>query len=61
MLWFYAVGKPREHVELSGSIGTRDVREMSTEELLTELTEHHRATAELLQQHGTRATPEQGD
>jgi hypothetical protein len=60
MLWYYAMGKPKESLELSGSIGTRDVRELSTEELLAELEQHQRTTALLLtEHHGQRHS--QGD
>jgi hypothetical protein len=51
MLWYYAMGKPRETLELSGSVGTKDVREMSTDDLLAELEAHQRHTAELLTSH----------
>jgi len=63
MLWHYAHGRPKELLELSGSIGTRDVATMSTDELLAELEAHQLATAALLtaERHGTRATPEQDD
>ena len=37
--------------EVSGSLGTRDVRDMSTEELLSELERHQHATALLLTEH----------
>ena len=48
MLWHYAHGKPKDQLELSGSVSTRDVATMSTDELLAELEEHHRATAAFL-------------
>jgi hypothetical protein len=60
LLWHYAHGRPKEVLELSGSIGTRDVATMSTEELLAELEQHQRTTALLLtEHHGQRHS--QGD
>src|SRR5688572_16922403 len=57
MLWYYAHGKPRETVELTAMVGTRDVSTMDTAELLQELQAHHDATAAFLaaQRHGTLA------
>lgn len=61
LLWAYAYGRPRQSLELSGSIGSgRDVSQMSTAELLTELEQHHRHTAEFLTQHHSQQPP-QGD
>ena len=59
MIWYYALGKPRESVELSGNIGSaRDVTTMSTTELLDELERNQVATAEFLTQHrGQQHTP----
>lgn len=60
MLWHYAHGRPKEQLELSGSIGTCDVRQMSDDELLAELEQHQRTTATLLAQHHGQRHP-QGD
>ena len=59
MIWYYAIGKPRESLELSGNIGSgRDVATMSTAELLDELEQHQLATAAFLSQHrGQQHTP----
>ena len=58
MLWYYAHGKPRESLELSGNIGSgRDVSQMSTAELLAELEQHQLATAEFLSQHRGQQHP----
>ena len=51
MLWHYAHGKPKEEVELSANVGTRDVATMDTAELLAELEAHHQATTLFLSQH----------
>ena len=60
MLWYYAHGKPRETLELTAMVGTRDVSTMDTSELLHELEAHHAATAQFLaQHHGQQHT--QGD
>jgi hypothetical protein len=48
MIWYYALGKPKEQLEVSGSVSGRDVTQMSTDELLAELEAHHRATAAFL-------------
>jgi len=48
MLWYYAHGKPRETLELTAMVGTRDVSTMDTSELLQELQAHHTATAVFL-------------
>lgn len=48
MIWYYALGKPRESLELSGSVSGRDVTQMSTDELLAEMEAHHAATAAFL-------------
>jgi hypothetical protein len=61
MLWYFAHGKPREHLELSGSIGTRDVATMSTDELLAELEQHQRTTAQLLAEHQHPPRHSQGE
>jgi hypothetical protein len=62
MLWFYAIGKPKEEVELSTSVGTRDVASMSDDELVAELEAHHRATAAFLaSQHHQPPPHSQGD
>ena len=63
MLWAYSYGKPKDHVQLSGSVGNgQPIAEMGTDELLAELEAHHRGTGQFLaaQRHGS-ATPEQGD
>jgi hypothetical protein len=51
MLWYYAHGKPKEQLELSGSVSTRDVSTMSDAELLAELEAHYVATAAFLASH----------
>jgi hypothetical protein len=61
MLWYYAHGKPKEQLELSGSVSTRDVTTMSTDELLAELEAHHVATAAFLSQHSARGAHTQDD
>ena len=58
MIWYYAIGKPRESLELSGNIGSgRDVSQMSTAELLDELERNQVATAEFLTQHRGQQHP----
>jgi len=54
MLWYYAHGKPRETLELTATVGTRDVSTMDTSELLQELQAHHDATADFLAQHAAQ-------
>ena len=58
MIWYFAIGKPKETLEVSGSIDTRNPATMTTEELVNELAEHHRLTGEFLTQHpGQQHTP----
>jgi hypothetical protein len=54
MLWYYAHGKPKEQLEVSGSVSGRDVSTMDTSELLQELQAHHDATAGFLAQHAAQ-------
>ena len=54
MLWYYALGKPKEQLEVSGSVSGRDVSTMDTSELLQELQAHHTATGQFLAQHAAQ-------
>ena len=56
MIWHYTFGKPKEQLELSGSVTMRDVKLMSDSDLMAELQAQQAAIARYLSEHRAERT-----